>query len=75
MINNVGFVSPVVMSTLWVVLNTRYQCISVSAFIYEAVCSYKGDHVLTDVSHLSRELSRVCLGGERDSLLSESQQS
>lgn len=27
------------------------------------------------VSHLSRELSLVCLGGERDSLLSESQQS
>lgn len=31
--------------------------------------------MFTDVPHLSRELSRVCRGGERDSLLSESQQS
>lgn len=43
--------------------------------IFVCPCLCVSARALTDDSHLSRELSRVCRGGERDSLLSESQQS
>lgn len=62
------FWTPYQQSEIPMLCGTTYLGI-LFASMYVCACLW------TDVSHLSRELSRVCCGGERDSLLSESQQS